>query len=48
VAATEGDDRDLGPMMCFARTDLYFCFCTLHMQACDLNEFGISAALSEI
>ena len=30
----EGDDRDLGLMMCFARAHLYFSFCTLLMQAC--------------
>jgi len=30
----EGDDCDLGPMMCFARVHLHFSFCTLHMQAC--------------
>ena len=30
----EGDDHDLGPMLCFARAHLYFSFCTLHMQAC--------------
>jgi len=29
----EGDDHDLGPMMCFARAHLHFPFCTLHMQA---------------
>jgi len=46
----EGEDHDLGPMMCFARAHLQFFFCTLLMQACctECFKLGIGTALSEM